>query len=54
MKQNLKIKQEKLAEDADLSFKDLSMQALKQGWDPHTEQVEKSVWLETKILSYKT
>ena len=40
LKQNLEIKQDKLAEEADLSFKDLSMQALKQGWDQHTEQVE--------------
>ena len=43
LKQNLQIKQDKLAEDADLSFNDLSMQAVKQGWDPHTEQVEISV-----------
>ena len=48
LKQNLEIKQDNLAEDTDLSFNDLSMQALKQGWDPHTEQFEKSVWLANK------
>ena len=36
LKQNLEIKQDKLAEDIDLAFNDLSMQAVKQGLDPHT------------------
>ena len=48
LKQNLEIRQDKLAEEADLSFNDLSMQALKQGWDQHTKQVEKSIWLANK------
>ena len=48
LKQNLEIRQDKLAEEADLSFNDLSTQALKQGWDAHSEQVEKSIWLQNK------
>ena len=48
LKQSLEIRQDKVIEDSDLSFIDLSREALRQGCDAYTEQVEKSVWAQNK------
>ena len=42
------IKRQKDLKQTDLSFIDLSREALRQGWDAYTEQVEKSVWPQKK------
>ena len=53
LKQNLEIRQDKLAEEADLSFNDLSMQSLKQGWTHKQNRLKNLFGYRIRILNFK-
>ena len=44
LKHTLKNQQDKVNEDSDLSFIDLSQEAVRQKWDAYTRNMEQTVW----------
>ena len=48
LKQTLENRHDKVIEDSDLSFIDLSREAVRQNWDAYNRNMEETVWAQNK------
>ena len=48
LKQTLENRHDKVIEDSDLSFIDLSREAIRQNWDAYTRNIKETVWAQNK------